>query len=73
MKIAIAGMSLGVLLARHHDVTMTDIIAEKVELVNHGEGALIHDADIETYLRDGNLHLQATTDARGRRIGTRIL
>ena len=62
MKIAIAGMgyvwmSLGVLLARPHDVTMTDIIAEKVELVNHGEGSLIHDADIEAYLRDGNLHL----------------
>ena len=66
MKIAIAGigyvgLSLAVLLARHHEVTAVDILPEKVEKVNGGRSP-IRDDDIERYMQAGALHLKATAD-----------
>lgn len=55
MKISVAGsgyvgLSLSILLAQHNDVTVVDIIDEKVRLINQGISP-IKDADIEEYLK----------------------
>ena len=68
MKIAVAGtgyvgLSIAVLLSRHHEVTAVDIIAEKVEMINNGISP-IQDAEIERYLKEEKLNLTATLDAR---------
>ena len=67
LKIAIAGtgyvgLSLAVLLAQHHKVTAVDIVAEKVEMLNHRKSP-IRDEYIERYLAEKNLNLTATLDA----------
>ena len=66
MKIAIAGMGYvglanGILLAQHHEVTIVDVIAEKVDLLNHRQSP-ISDHEIELYLTKKNLNLKATLD-----------
>ena len=66
MKIAIAGtgyvgLSNAILLAQHHQVVALDVIPEKVALINNRQSP-IADAEIERYLRDRPLQLQATTD-----------
>ena len=68
MKIAVAGtgyvgLSIAVLLSRHHEVTAVDIIAEKVEMINNGISP-IQDVEIERYLKEEKLNLTATLDAR---------
>ncbi len=68
MNIAIAGtgyvgLSLAVLLSRHHHVTAVDIVQEKVDLVNQRKSP-IQDEYIEKYLAGKELDLTATTDAR---------
>ncbi len=68
MNIAIAGtgyvgLSLAVLLSRHHHVTAVDIVQEKVDLVNQRKSP-IQDEYIEKYLAEKELDLTATTDAR---------
>ena len=68
MKIAVAGtgyvgLSLAVLLAQNHEVTAVDIVPEKVEMINRRESP-IQDAYIERYLREKDLHLTASLDAR---------
>lgn len=68
MKIAVAGtgyvgLSLAVLLAQNHEVTAVDIVPEKVEKINQRESP-IQDAYIEKYLREKDLHLTASLDAR---------
>ena len=66
MKIVIAGtgyvgLSNAILLAQHHQVVALDVIPEKVALINNRQSP-IADAEIERYLREQPLQLQATTD-----------
>lgn len=66
MNIAVAGigyvgLSMAVLLAQRHRVTMVDILPEKVELVNLGHSP-IHDQETEAMLATGELNLRATTE-----------
>jgi UDPglucose 6-dehydrogenase len=66
MKIAIAGMGYvglanGILLAQHHEVTIVDVLKEKVDLLNHRQSP-ISDHEIELYLTKKNLNLKATLD-----------
>jgi UDPglucose 6-dehydrogenase len=79
MKIAVAGagyvgLSLAVLLAQHNDVTIVDVIPEKVEMLNKERKSPIQDKEIEEYLaekinvsessqRQGMPGLWATLDA----------
>ena len=68
-KIAVAGMgyvglSLAVLLSQHNDVTVVDIVPEKVEKLNNWQSP-IQDDFIEQYLAEHDerhLSLSATTD-----------
>lgn len=67
MKIAVAGsgyvgLSIAILLAQHHAVTVVDIIPERIELINQRRSP-IQDDYIEKYLVEKNLHLRATLDA----------
>lgn len=66
-KVAVAGlgyvgMSLSVLLARHHEVRAFDIAADRIDKVNAG-GATITDPEIEDALRHETLNLRGTLDA----------
>jgi len=67
MKITIAGMGYvglanGILLAQYHEVTIIDIIPEKVELLNK-HCSPISDHEIEMYLlTKRNLNIRATMD-----------
>ncbi len=67
MKIAIAGtgyvgLSMATLLSVSNEVTVVDIIPEKVEKVNRRQ-APIQDEYIEKYFREKKLNLKATLDA----------
>lgn len=67
MKIAVAGtgyvgLSLSVLLAQHNKVVAVDIIKEKVDLINNKKSPIV-DKEIEEYLSNHTLDLEATTDA----------
>ena len=67
-KIAIAGLgyvglSLAVLLSQHNRVTAVDIVPEKVDMVNRGISP-ISDREIEEYLANKELALQATLDGK---------
>ena len=55
------GLSNAVLLAQHNPVKALEIIEEKVELINAGKSP-IADHDIETYLAEKELNLEATSD-----------
>lgn len=57
------GLSLAVLLAQHNKVTAVDIIQEKVDKIN-ARISPIQDKEIEDYLRNKELDLTATMDAR---------
>ena len=66
MKIVIAGtgyvgLSLAVLLAQQNEVVALDIIAEKVDMLNH-KVSPISDVEIEDYLKNKALNLTATLD-----------
>lgn len=66
MKIAVAGigyvgMSMGVLLSQKHEVTMVDVVPEKVEKINSGKSP-IEDKEIQEYLATKKLNLKATMD-----------
>ena len=68
MRIAVAGtgyvgLSIATLLSQHHEVTAVDIIKEKVDLINQRKSP-IQDEYIEKYLREKELNLSATLDAR---------
>lgn len=67
MKISVAGsgyvgLSLAVLLSQHNEVTVVDIIKEKVDMINRGLSP-IQDDDIDHYLKNVPLNLTATLDA----------
>lgn len=66
MKIAVAGtgyvgLSNAILLAQNNEVKAVDIIPEKVELINNRKSPIV-DQEIEEYLQDKNLSLEATLD-----------
>jgi UDPglucose 6-dehydrogenase len=66
MKIAVAGtgyvgLSLAVLLSRHHEVFALDIVSEKVDLINSKKSP-ITDPEIESFLENKELNLKATLD-----------
>lgn len=66
MKIAVAGtgyvgLSNAVLLAQHNQVVALDLVAEKVALLNNKQSP-IADVEIEDYLANKTLNLQATLD-----------
>jgi UDPglucose 6-dehydrogenase len=66
MKITVSGagyvgLSNAVLLAQHNEVIALDIIKEKVDMINNKKSPII-DAEIEDYLANKELNLQATTD-----------
>lgn len=66
MKIAVAGagyvgLSNAVLLAQNHEVTVLDIIPEKVEMLNHKKCPIV-DKELEEYLQNKPLELTATTN-----------
>ena len=66
MKITVAGMgyvglSLAVLLAQHNEVIATDIIKEKVDMINNRKSPII-DYEIEDFLNTKELNLMATSD-----------
>lgn len=67
MKIAVAGMgyvglSLAVLLSQHNDVTVVDVVPEKINKLNNHISP-IKDEYIERYLKEKKLNLYATLDA----------
>ncbi len=67
MKIAIAGLgyvglSNAVLLAQHNQVTVVDIVQEKVNAINQCQSPIV-DKEIEIYLKNKSLDLLATTDS----------
>ena len=61
--IGYVGMSLAVLLAQKHHVMAVDVLPEKVEKINRGVSP-IQDEYIERYLREKDLDLNATLDAK---------
>ena len=68
MKIAVAGigyvgLSNAILLAQNHDVTAVDVSEDRVETVRRRVSPII-DPEIEAYLAERDLRLDATTDAR---------
>lgn len=68
MKIAVAGtgyvgLSMAVLLARHHQVTALDVLPEKVQKINLRQSP-IADKEIQEYLSRKELNLCATTDPK---------
>uniref|UniRef100_UPI0035639AD2 nucleotide sugar dehydrogenase n=1 Tax=Puniceibacterium confluentis TaxID=1958944 RepID=UPI0035639AD2 len=67
MKIAVAGLgyvglSNAVLLAQHHPVTAVDITEARVRMVNEGKCPIV-DTELEDFLANRPLQLEATTDA----------
>jgi UDPglucose 6-dehydrogenase len=66
MRVSIAGMgyvglSIAVLLAQHNEVTATDIIKEKVDMINARKSPIV-DNEIKEFLANKDLQLMATTD-----------
>ena len=66
MKIAVAGtgyvgLSNAILLAQHNEVRTVDIVPEKVEMINSGKSPIV-DKEIEEYLKEKKLNLEATLD-----------
>ena len=66
MKITVVGtgyvgLSLAVLISRKYDVNAIDIIPDKIRLINDGKSP-ISDKEIENYLSEGTLKLEASLD-----------
>lgn len=57
------GLSIATLLAQHHKVMAVDIVSEKVEMINNRQSP-IQDEYIEKFLREKDLDLTATLDAK---------
>lgn len=68
MKIAVAGtgyvgLSIAILLSQNHEVIAVDVVPEKVEMINSRKSP-IQDEYIEKYLKEKELYLTATLDAK---------
>jgi len=68
LKIAIAGagyvgMSIGVLLAQHHQIVLIDIDSDLIATINNRQSPII-DAEIEDFLKNKSLDLRATLDKK---------
>ncbi len=68
MKIAVAGtgyvgLSNAIILAQNNEVWAVDINEEKVDMINNGISPIV-DKEIEGYLKEKDLNLTATTDAK---------
>lgn len=68
MKVTVAGagyvgLSNAILLAQHNEVTVVDIVEEKVKMINNRKSPII-DAEIEKYLTTYDLNLVATSDVK---------
>ena len=66
LKITVAGagyvgLANAVLLAQHNEVTVIDLVQEKVEMLNNRISPIV-DREIEEYLAEKDLKLEATTD-----------
>ena len=66
MKISVAGsgyvgLSIGTLLAQRHEVTLVDVVPEKVEMINARKCPL-RDEYLEKYFAEKELDLRATLD-----------
>ena len=66
MKISVAGsgyvgLSVGTLLAQRHEVTLVDVVPEKVEMIN-ARKCPIKDEYLERFFAEKELHLKATLD-----------
>ena len=66
MKIAIAGLgyvglSVGLVLAQHHEVVALDVVREKVEKLNRKESP-IQEPEVIDFLRNRSLNFRATLD-----------
>lgn len=66
MKITVIGLGYvglanAILLAQHNEVMAVDIVPEKVAMINSRKSPLV-DPEIEEYLSEKALNLQATTD-----------
>lgn len=55
------GLSNAILLAQHNQVRALDLVQEKVDLINQGVSP-IADGEIQNYLTNEKLNLEATTD-----------
>lgn len=55
------GLSNALLLSQHNDVTLLDIDAQKIALINAGQSP-IADKDIDGFLQNKKLSIKATTD-----------
>jgi len=76
-KIAVAGLgyvglSLAVLLSQENEVTAFDISKERVDMVNNHK-APFKDKKIEEYLKEKQLNLKATTEAKEAYSNTQIV
>lgn len=68
MKIAVAGtgyvgLSNAVLLSQNNEVVAVDILQEKVDLINNRKSPIV-DEEIQKYLLEHDLNLQATVDGK---------
>ena len=66
MKIAVAGigyvgLSNAILLSQHNEVTAVDIFQEKADMINNKKSPIV-DKEIEEYLANKDLDLEATID-----------
>ena len=57
------GLSIATMLSQHHQVTVVDIVQEKVDLINNLKSP-IQDDYVEKYLAEKELNLTATLDAK---------
>lgn len=67
-KISVAGtgyvgLSLAVLLSQYNDVVAVDIVEEKIDMINQKKSPIM-DEYIEKYLKEKELNLRATLDAK---------
>ncbi|MFN4327831.1 MAG: nucleotide sugar dehydrogenase [Limnobacter sp.] len=67
MKITIVGtgyvgLSLAVLLARHHEVVALDVVRDRIDMINSGRSP-IKDTELSAELASGSLNLRASLDS----------
>ncbi len=66
------GLSMAVLLSQNHEVTVVDVLKEKIELINQKQSP-IKDSYLQTYLSTKKLNLKATLDGETYRTSDLII